>query len=485
VPLDRYRSIVPDWSRFQDVVQTPEPTFLRVRTGRVDAVDLVARLEARGYRLATVGIPEDVFRVDVQPGPVANTLEHWLGLFYVQQRVTALAAPTLAPLPGERVLDMAAAPGGKTTHLADLMADRGSLVACDRSEKRLRGLLGNLYRTAHPNVLVLAADGRGLGGEALFDRVLLDAPCSGEGTLRKRGGETKEPDAGYLEHIIGVQRGLLRRAADLLRPGGTLLYVTCTFNPDENEAVVSRILEERGGDLEVEPIPLDAPHAPGVTSFEGRSFHPGLEAAWRIYPHHLDSGGLFMCRLRRKGEADRGRVDEDWRPVPDVFPGEDVGPADRSEARADAREGERQLREVYGVPPEVLQPIRWLARGDSVWGTTSDAWAPTLWDEGTRVRVISFGLRCLKHDPRAGLRPTNDFFQWLGDRLGRRVIEPDRDQWRTLLARQPLEAEGQGDGFVVLRLDGRTVGRGLVWKGNLRHEIPKAQAARLRDVLEA
>lgn len=484
MPLDRYRSIVPDWSRFQDVVQTAEPTFMRVRTGRIDPVDLAARLEARGFRLAPAGVPDDVFRVDAQPSPVANTLEHWLGLFYVQQRVTALAAPALDAQPGERVLDMAAAPGGKTTHLADLMADRGSLVACDRSEKRLRGLLGNLYRTAHPNVLVLAADGRRLGGEALFDRLLLDAPCSGEGTLRKRAGELQEPDAGYLEHIIGVQRGLLRRAADLLRPGGTLLYVTCTFNPDENEAVVSRILEERGGDLEVEPIPLDAPHAPGVTSFEGRSFHPGVEAAWRIYPHHLDSGGLFMCRLRKRGEPDGARVDGAWRPVPDAFPGEDVGPDDRSEARADAREGERQLREVYGVPPEVLEPIRWMARGDSVWGTTSDAWAPALWEEGTRARVVSLGLRCLKDDPRAGLRPTNDLFQWLGDRLERRVVAPDRATWRRLLAREPVRAADLDDGFVVLRLDGRTVGRGLVWRGRLRHEIPKARAARLLDVLD-
>ena len=509
--LERYHSFIPDLERFLEVASTPEPTYLRVRTGRADPEELRGRLEARGFGLEPLGTPADVFRVDREPGSVANTLEHWLGLFYVQQAVTALAAPALAPEPGERVLDMAAAPGGKTTHLADLMADRGALVASELSDKRIRGLLGNLYRTAHPNVLVLNADGRKLGGEALFDRVLLDAPCSGEGNLRKRGGRPKSPSPSYLEHVGGVQRDLLRRAADMLRPGGTVLYVTCTFNPDENEAVIADVLGERAGELSVEPIGLDAPHAPGLTRFEGRDFPPELEAAWRLYPHHLDSGGLFMCRLRKAGDATPERDGGPWCPVPEVFPDDREGGgnggsgregperpdgpeggragAEDDDALAAAREavaeGERQLRELYGVEPDALEGVRWMARGDSVWGTTAGEWAPVLWEEGTRVRIISLGLRALKDDPRVGLRPTNDLFQWLGDRLGRRVVEPSREEWERLLAREGIDPGGLDDGFVVLRLDGRTVGRGVVWRGRLRHEIPKAQAARLRDVLRA
>jgi hypothetical protein len=284
---------------------------------------------------------------------------------------------------------------------------------------------------------------------------------------------------------VGLQRGLLRRAVELLRPGGALLYVTCTFNPEENEGVVSKVLEERAGELYVEPIGLDAPHAPGLTSFEDRRFHPDLEGAWRVYPHHLDSGGLFLCRLRKAGgPPGEGVVGGDaWTPIPVVFPEEGLGPEHARAAEADAREGERQLRELYGVDPVTMDGVRWMARGDSVWGSTADAWAPVLWEEGSRARVISFGLRSFKNDPRAGLRPTNDLFQWLGDRVGRRVVEPSREEWLRLLSREPIDPRDLDDGFVALRLEGRTVGRGLVWKGRLRHEIPKAHAASLKVVV--
>lgn len=481
MPLERYRSIIPDWEDFLRVIRTPEPVHLRIRRGRADPDDVVRDLEAQGFRLAPLDQPDDLYRVDEAPFSAGNALEHWLGLYYVQQAVTALAAPALDPRPGERVLDMAAAPGGKTTHLADRMEDRGALVACDPSEKRLRALLANVYRTAHPNVLVLASDARKLGGSELFDRVLLDAPCSGEGTSRKRGGEPRVPPASYLEHIIGLQRGLLRRGLDLLRPGGVLLYVTCTFNPDENEAIVHRILEEREGELEVEPIELDVPHAPGLTAFEGADFHPDLERAWRVYPHHLDSGGLFMCRLRKRDGESPGAAGGSWEAVPVAFPGE----SDEEEARARVERGLTDLRDVWGVGRDDLRDTRWMVRGDSIWVTTAAEWAPVLWEGEERARVLCLGLRGMKDDPRVGLRPTNDLLQWLGDRLERSVVEPDAGAWRRLLERRELEVPGLRDGFVVLRFRGHTLGRGLIRDGRLRHEVPKAHASRLRDALEA
>ncbi len=188
VDLERYRSFIDAWSRFVEASSRPEPTVLRVRTGRIRPDDLVSRLEEQGYRLRHLEGQPAFFEVEEGPRPVSFTLEHWLGLIYVQQASTGVAAPAWGPKPGERVLDLCAAPGGKATHAADLMEDRGTVVASEINEGRIRGLLGNVYRMGHPNMLVVSADGRDLPEDALFDRVLVDAPCSGEGTLRRRGG---------------------------------------------------------------------------------------------------------------------------------------------------------------------------------------------------------------------------------------------------------------------------------------------------------
>ncbi|MGY8779199.1 MAG: RsmB/NOP family class I SAM-dependent RNA methyltransferase, partial [Longimicrobiales bacterium] len=129
-----------------------------------------------------------------------------MGLIYIQQASTGVAAPVVGVSPGQRVLDMCSAPGGKTTHLAELMGDRGCLVAGEISEPRIRGLLGNVYRLGHPNILVVAGDGREFPEGALFDHVLLDAPCSGEGTLRRSGGQAPNQSSSFLGYVTAAQR---------------------------------------------------------------------------------------------------------------------------------------------------------------------------------------------------------------------------------------------------------------------------------------
>jgi len=501
--LERYLDLVPDPAAFEAAVDRPEPTTVRVRGGGVVTSRVVEALAGRGFGLEPVpGLP-DVFHVRSEPRPISKTLEHWKGHFYIQQASTAVAGPALGPRPGERVLDLCAAPGGKTTHLSDLMRERGCLVAADRAEKRLRALLGNVYRLGHAGVLVVAADGRAFPGGAAFDRVLVDAPCSAEGNVRRQGGEVEEADASFRDYVTALQAALLRRAVDLTRPGGVVLYSTCTFAPEENEAVVDGVLRERP--VSVEPIPLDAPHAPGLVRWEGHRFHPDLEAAWRVYPHHLDSGGLFLARLRKEGgdapardgpvptgggdagDGDgRGLPVEEaagWSRVPPAFPGEGMG---LREARERIEDGHARLRRSFGVPDERLDGEGWMARGDSVWGHRLEAWPLEAWDPSPEWRFVSLGARVLKEDRRYGLRPTNDGLRWLDRDVRRRCVELSHRELLRLLegGRVRGEVEG-GNGNVALALDGEVVGRGVIREGVVRHEIPRARARRLREILSA
>lgn len=476
--LDRYRSIIPEWDEFLRVVATPSPPTIRARTGRISSDELRQRLRERGFRFeSVVGLP-DHLKVVEAPYAISQTPEHWLGLFYVQQAATGVAAVAMAPRPGERILDLCAAPGGKATHISDLMHDRGCLLAVDVSESRLRAFLANIYRTGHSNILVVAADGGRLPGGALFDRVLVDVPCSAEGTLRKKRGFLRPQRAGFVAEVTRRQERLLRRAIELTRPGGIILYSTCTFAPEENEGVLSAVL--RDAPVQIEPLELESPHAPGVTSFEGVDFDPRVELAARVYPHHLDSGGLFLARLRRLDDGTAAEPDRGWTPIPRTFPGDHTGKEGQGhEERIDGTLD--FLVDRLGFDRCELELYGWMYRGDNVWAHRCGEWPVEAWDPG-RWRTITVGLRGLSPGPGGWLRPTNDLLRTAGHIAEYMRVEPSTAGWRTLLARDSIPADGP-NGIRALMLEGRIAGRGVVKDGALRHEIPKSQAQSLSGAL--
>ena len=483
--LRRYRNIIPDWERFLEVVQVPEPVTFRVNAARIAPPELLTRLEARGIRVGPTRHPKGFFQADPEDGPsVALTPEHWAGLLYIQQAVMGLPSLALGPRPGERVLDLCAAPGGKTTHLAHLMGDRGCLVAADVKERRLRVLMANVKRLGLFSVLSVAVDGTDFPSGALFDRVLVDAPCSGEGTLRGDGGRIRSPRSSFRQHITGLQERLLRRAVSLTRPGGVILYSTCTFAPEENEGVVSRVLAD--GEVKVEPIPLEAPHSPGLTRFQGEEYPAELRDAWRVYPHQMDSGGLFMARLRRRGEAEEVDSRVGWSPVPPVYGeavGTDTGNFTGGELPASVSGEVGRFASEFGVDPLTKTQGLPFLRGRGVWFHRCDRWPVSAWDPGRRWRFLALGLRSFEQESSGRYRPTNALLARLGSEIEKRWVELPRARFRDLLAGKGIQVEAPS-GYVALSLDGLTLGRGIVRGSELQHQIPKGRAAELRRALD-
>lgn len=460
------------------MVARPEPTVFRVRSARIDEAELVARLERQGFRVRPLSSLPSFFVVEDGPRPLSHTLEHWSGLLYVQQASTGLAAPALGARPGERVLDLCSSPGGKATHLAEIIGPRGSLVACEIDERRMRGLLGNFYRLCVPNVLVVAGDGRTFPEGALFDRVLVDAPCSGEGTLRRRAGEVPNQSSAFRAFVTGSQRALLEKAVRLTRPGGTVLYVTCTFAPEENEAVVSRVLER--APVEMEPLELAVPHAPGLTAFEGKVYDPRLELAARIYPHHLDSGGLFLAKLRRlEGDAPR-RDGTGWSSIPHAFPGDD---RDAGEAHRLVTDSVEEVLRRNAIPSDALEGAGWMVRGDTVWMHTCGEWPLEAW-KANGWRAVSVGLRAIEIDTRGRPRATNDLLRYASDAVGSAVELGDGPLLDLLRGATLPLPEGTPAGPIALRYAGEVVGRGLTTRGGLVSHIPKAHARELARAIE-
>jgi NOL1/NOP2/sun family putative RNA methylase len=235
---------------------------------------------------------------EARPGPHPY---YYAGLYYIQEPSAQAVGVLTDPRPGEKVLDLAASPGGKTTHLAARMQGQGLLISNEIDGRRIRGLLENVERWG-ANLAVVSAPIEKLARQwgAYFDRVVLDAPCSGEGMFRKDPEVAHHWGPGAPARAALVQKSLIRAAGDLVRPGGVLVYSTCTFAPEENEQVIADFLRNPGWELEETRIsPL---FAPGVPAWGDGN--PALSRTARLWPHQLRGEGHFLARLRKtEGEA--------------------------------------------------------------------------------------------------------------------------------------------------------------------------------------
>ena len=277
------------------------PTYIRVNTLKISKDELKKRLEAQGFQLEEVPHFNDYLRVKVEPRPVSKTLEHYLGFFYIQDLASALPVLTLNPRPSSKVLDCCAAPGGKTTHIAQLLRGEGLIIAVDRDVYRIKPLIDNLQRLGVDNALVFLGDFRFIDLPIKFNYVLVDAPCSSLGTFRRHPHLLKERGENFVKRIRNLQMSLLAKALDTLEVGGKLVYSTCTFTFEENEEVIYRVvLKNRGDRFRLVPIELEnIPHEEGITEYEGETYPEDLKLCWRLYPEHLDTNAFFIALIER------------------------------------------------------------------------------------------------------------------------------------------------------------------------------------------
>ncbi|MBW2982992.1 NOL1/NOP2/sun family putative RNA methylase [Candidatus Woesearchaeota archaeon] len=304
---ERYRLLLGDggYERFMTYSFSYLRKSIRVNTLKTSVEGLQRRLEGRwgltpvpwcpeGFWISFKGDDEQEERFDL-----GNLPEHPLGFFYVQDAASMIPPIVLDPQPGEVVLDLCAAPGSKTTQLAALMRNEGLVIANDIQGSRLPALGINVQRVGAKNVMVTRMPGQRFKRFGGFDRVLVDAPCSGTGTVRKSMKVLQMWSPNLVKRLVKEQRKLLATAFDSLKEGGVVVYSTCTLEPEEDEGVVSWLLEQRS-DAEVLPIALDIGRSLAVTEFDGESYHDSVRECLRIYPQDNDSEGFFVARIRKK-----------------------------------------------------------------------------------------------------------------------------------------------------------------------------------------
>lgn len=313
--------LVARWVAFhprpQDLLQSllsPTPRYMRVNTLHADAEQVAGSLTGRGFELTRMPAPDSrfaVYRVDSEPFALASTPENLMGHLYVQDLASLSAPAALTPQPGDACLDLAAAPGGKTTAIVELTRDEAPVLAVDPAVHRAAALASNVRRLGMTSVAVKVTRGEALEPKRRFDRILLDAPCTGEGVLprdpHRRTGNLDEHASLY-----ALQRKLMARAAMLLEPGGVMVYSACTFSPEECEGVVQYGVELG---LQPEPLPFDElggiPLELPVTTAGPWRFSEAVRHARRVYPDRHGTLGFFVARLRRPEDKGLDRLIEE------------------------------------------------------------------------------------------------------------------------------------------------------------------------------
>ena len=265
---------------------------LRVNTLKTDDAVLVERLRSLGASLRKIEYLRDGYAIEGSPFSLGASFEYLLGHYAIQEAASQFPVEVLGPQPGETVLDMCAAPGGKTTQIAAHMGNRGAVVAVDIDRGRLYALENSLERCGVENCIVYHSDVNELEFEEVrFDRVLLDAPCSGnyvidEDWFNKRSLEDVEWNAER-------QRGLLDTAVRLLKAGGVLVYTTCSLEPEENEQTVKWLLDNH--DVELEGI--EGPGSPGIINVFGEKLDDDIARCMRFWPDETETQGFFVAKV--------------------------------------------------------------------------------------------------------------------------------------------------------------------------------------------
>ena len=400
---------------------------------------------------------------------------HEMGVYYIQEPSAMSAAALLAPEPGERVLDLCAAPGGKSTQLASMLGPEGFLVMNEIMPNRCKILAQNVERMGIDNALVTNEDGAALAEHfpEYFHRILVDAPCSGEGMFRKNPLAMEEWSPENVQICADRQDEVLSYAARMLMPGGRMVYSTCTFAPAENEQAMQRFLAAHP-DFRIEEVeaPWFSPAHP-----EWADGQEALAKTFRLWPHHLHGEGHYVAVLRREGELALPVLGETPEEMPAKSRKNKKGKkADRSKGSDSAKcMDKKELQILEEFMGESLQPAmrdylmagEWVRFGDQLYRMPKGS--PNL----AGIRVLRAGLHVgtfLKNR----FEPSHALALAMGREDATLVYELASEDPAVLSYLKGESLSGaSGKGWALVLVNGLSIGWGKIAGGQLKNHFPK------------
>ncbi len=291
-------------SNYKEFIGDEPAKYIRVNESKINREDLANRLdEIYGIKTKPAIYPPNALKLIDGFDYAGSTLEIAFGFYYMQALTSMLPPLILNPSEKDIVLDLCSAPGSKTTQLAEMMNNRGVLVVNELEMKRIKALVFNLDKMNFLNCGIVNQRGELLSKyyDSYFEKILVDAPCSGLGIIQKKTEINKWWSIERVNSLVEIQNKLLVSAIKMLKVEGEMVYSTCSLTPEENELIINRILEKYPVDVEDVNVPLQ--NHKGLTEYQSKSLDKRLSKAIRIFPWEVDSDGFFLIKLKKIGET--------------------------------------------------------------------------------------------------------------------------------------------------------------------------------------
>ncbi len=416
------------------LVAKPESSAIRANTLKNSHLAIESRLKQLHQNYTKISFNQNGFILTQDNVPLSHTLDFFLGRIQYQGISSQLPALVLNPKPGEKVLDLAAAPGSKSTQIGAMMQNKGSLFLNDISRQRLQALNANTQKAGMLNQVLLNYSGDRFGNlfPNYFDKILLDAPCTALGTLSSSPEVMGWWSQEKLHKLCGIQERLFISAIKALKTGGEMVYSTCSIAPEENEMLVQKMLE----DYPLEILPIELPGTEnfknGLSSYDGIQFDPYMKKALRVFPQQHEMEGFFVVRLRKT----EGHVlHQAWKR------------AVLSETRVFDDEQVKQdlieISETYGISNKFWQNYRFIRTKNRIWMTNLETRdIPT---EG----VTSAGM-LLAEKKQFMWKLFNQSAQFLSSHIENRRLLFSKEQMMKIFAQGKMELPGLGNGYYVI-----------------------------------
>ncbi len=418
----------------------PEPRAIRINTLKASKEEVENRL--RAWRVPFREVPFNPLGLIIEDDhlPLSQTIDFFLGKFYYQGVSSQIPPLVLNPKAGERVLDMTASPGSKSTQMAALMENKGFLVLNDVSLKRLQALNTNIQKVGAVNYAVYRQPGERIGNvlPEFFDKVLLDAPCTALGIIHSHPEVYSWWTWRRMQKIIEKQRQLLISAYKALKVGGELVYSTCSIAPEENEELIQFMLDH----YPLKIMPLEAhwheKFMPGFTEFNGKVFDPEMEEAIRIFPQVHEMEGFFVIKLLKTGKKRKEK-----KPTA-VF---------KTLAHDDeqVKDGLQEISEQWGIPPDIWPQYRFIKTRDRLWMVNNEM------IEIPQENFLNAGL-LLGEKRLSGWKLPNDSIQFFSAFISKRHLTLSEDQLVELFKSGMVAVPDAPDGYFALSYQGRAIG---------------------------
>tara|TARA_B100001250_G_scaffold375251_1_gene362677 strand:- start:218 stop:1144 length:927 start_codon:yes stop_codon:yes gene_type:complete len=294
--VERYANLIDNVHNFDEVINRPLKQSFRINSLKGDSEKILSNLRKYDETIESTDWYSNGFTTKLEN--LGSSIEHFTGQIYIQELTSmmpALVTPDINEF--KRIIDCCAAPGSKTTQIAEMMQNKGEIIANDSKHSRLKSLRGNLDRLGITNTTVTLRDFRSFPNTEA-DIYLVDAPCSSEGTIRKKNTIRRNLKENDYNRFSRTQKGILERVCEMAKKGDQIIYSTCTFAPEENEEVVNAILQKHSVKLKKVDI-KNLTIGKGITHWRGETYDKEIQKCGRIWPHHNDTDGFFIARIEK------------------------------------------------------------------------------------------------------------------------------------------------------------------------------------------